>query len=123
MQTSLGLEVPIIETLEEHESNEKGQNEVEDGCGLMFEAVIERPISDESVEQIIFDLPPSMSNVPEQTRGQSRHRERCYPPPVVDLGLLDPSVVLTMSFGHRFLRNLASSIIPSFNEAVSTDAN
>jgi hypothetical protein len=32
METSLGLEVPIIETLEEHESNEEGQNGVENGC-------------------------------------------------------------------------------------------
>jgi len=104
MQTPLGLEVPVIETLEEHESNEEGEDEVENGCRLMLEAVIERPISDQSVEQIVFDLPPSMSNVPEQTCGQSRHRECCHPPPVVDLGFFDPLVVLTMPFRHRFLR-------------------
>ena len=50
MQTPLGLEVPVIETLEEHESNKEGEDKIEDGCRVMFEAVIERPVSDESVE-------------------------------------------------------------------------
>ena len=98
------LQVAVIETLEERESNEEGEDEVEDGCGLMLEAVIERPISDESVEQIVFDFPPSMGDVPEQTCGESRHRERRYPPPVMNLGLFDPLVILAVSFGHRFLR-------------------
>ncbi len=104
MGSPLRLQVPIIETLKEHESNEESEDEVEDGCGLMLEAVIERPISDESMEQIVFDFPPSMSNVPEQKRRDLRTGERRYPPPVMDLGLFDPLVVLAMSFGHRFLR-------------------
>jgi len=41
MQSPLGLEVPVIETLKEHESNEESEDEVEDSCGLMFEAVIQ----------------------------------------------------------------------------------
>ena len=41
MQSPLGLEVPVIETLKEHESNEESEDEVKDSCGLMFEAVIE----------------------------------------------------------------------------------
>lgn len=71
---------------------------------MMVEAVIEGPISDESMEQIVFDFPPSMSNVPEQTRRDLRNGERRHPPPVMDLGLFDPLVVLAMSFGHRFFR-------------------
>lgn len=71
MDSSLRFEVPVIEALQEHESDEEGKNEVEDGCGLVFEAVIEGPISDQSVEQIVFDLPPSMSDVAEQACGES----------------------------------------------------
>jgi hypothetical protein len=58
MQTPLGLEVPVTETLEEHESKEEGENEVKDRCRLMFEAVIERPVSDETMEQMVFVLLP-----------------------------------------------------------------
>ena len=32
IETPLDLEVPIIETLKEHESNEEGEDEVENGC-------------------------------------------------------------------------------------------
>jgi len=85
MDSPLRPQVPVIETLEEHESNEEGEDEVEDGCGLMLEAVIEGPISDESVKQIVFDLPPSMGDVPEQTRRDLRNWERRHPPPVVNL--------------------------------------
>jgi len=104
MDSPLRLEVAVIETLQEHESNEEGQNEVEDGRGLMLEAVIEGPISDESVEQIVFDFPPSMGDVPEQTSRDLRHGDRRHPPPVMNLDLFDPLMVLTVSFGHRFLR-------------------
>ena len=45
MDSPLRLQVPVIETLEEHESNEEGEDEVEDGCRLTLEAVIEGPIS------------------------------------------------------------------------------
>jgi len=33
----LRLEISVIETLGEHESNEEGKDEVEDGGGLMLE--------------------------------------------------------------------------------------
>jgi len=32
MDSPLRPQVPVIETLEEHESNEEGEDEVEDGC-------------------------------------------------------------------------------------------
>jgi hypothetical protein len=101
MQASLGLQVPVIETLQEHEGDEEGENEVEDRCGLVFEAVIERPISNQTMEQIIFDLPASMSDVAEQACGESSHGKGRHPPPMMDLCLFDPLVVLTMPFGHR----------------------
>lgn len=65
MDSPLRLEVPVIEALQEHESDEEGKNEVEDCCGLVLEAVIEGPMRGQSVEQIVFDLPPSVSDVPE----------------------------------------------------------
>lgn len=104
MDSPLKLQIPVIETLEEHESNEEGENEIKNGRGLVLKAVIKGPISDQSMEQIVFDLPPSMSDVPEQTRGDLRNGERRYPPPVMDLGPFDPLVILAVSFGHRFLR-------------------
>jgi len=104
MDSPLKLQIPVIETLEEHESNEEGENEIKNGRGLVLKAVIKGPISDQSMEQIVFDLPPSMSDVTEQPRGDLRNGERRYPPPMMDLGLFDPSVVFAMSFGHRFFR-------------------
>ena len=104
MASPLDLQVPVIETLEEHERNEEGEDEVEDGCGFMPEAVIEGPMRDKGMEQIVFDLPPSMSDAPEQRGGDLRHGKGGHPPPVMDLGLLDPLVVLTLPHAHRFLR-------------------
>src|SRR4030042_1333157 len=104
MQTPLPLEVPVVETLQEHERNEKRENEVEHGRWLMLKTVIERPISYQRMEQVVFDLPPLMSDIPEQTCAELRLGQRCYPPPVVELCLLDPLMLLTLPFGHRFLR-------------------
>ena len=64
MDASLQLDVPVIEALEEHKGNEEGEDKVEDGCGLMFKTVIEGPMSDQGVEQIIFDIPTSVSDTP-----------------------------------------------------------
>ena len=104
MDAPLRFEIPVIETLQEHESNEEGEDEIKDRRGVMLETVIERPISHQGVEQIVFDLPASMSDVPEQPRGHLGHRERRHPPPVVDLRLFDPLVVLVVPFRYRFLR-------------------
>ena len=104
MDTPLRFEIPIVEALQEHESNEEGEDEIKDGHRVMLETVIERPISHQGVEQIIFDFPASMSDVPEHSRGHLGHGERRHPPPVVDLRLFDPLVVFVVPFGHRFLR-------------------
>ena len=50
MQASLPLEVPVIETLQEHERNKERKDEIEDGRRLMLKTVIKRPISDQGVE-------------------------------------------------------------------------
>ena len=68
MDAPLRFEIPVVETLHEHESNEEGEDEIKDGRGVMLETVIERPISHQGVEQIVFDLPASMSDVPEHSR-------------------------------------------------------
>lgn len=104
MDAPLRFEIPVVETLQEHESNEEGEDEIKDRRGVMLEAMIERPVSHQGVEQIVFDLPASMSDVPEQPRGHLGHREGRNPPPVVDLRLFDPLVVLAVPFRHRFLR-------------------
>jgi len=104
MQASLPLEVPVIETLQERERNKERKDEIEDGRRLMLKTVIERPISDQGVKQIVFDLPASVSDVPEQTCAELGLGQRCHPPPVVDFSLFDPLVFLTLPFGHRFLR-------------------
>src|SRR4030067_734286 len=104
MNAPLRLEVPVVETLQEHKGNEEGKDEIKDRRGVMLETVIERPISHPGVEQIVFDLPASMSDVPEHSRGHLGHGKRRYPPPVMDLSLFDPLVVLAVPLGHRFLR-------------------
>ena len=104
MDAPLRFEIPVVEALQEHESNEQGEDEIKDRRGVMLETVIERPISHQGVEQIVFDLPASMSDVAEHSRGQLGHRERRHPPPVMDLCLFDPLVVLALPFGYRFLR-------------------
>jgi len=104
MDAPLRFEIPVVETLQEHESNEEGEDEIKDRRGMMLETVIERPISHQGMEQIVFDLPASMSDVPKHPRGHLGHGERRDPPPVMDLRRFDPVVVLAVPFGHRFLR-------------------
>ncbi len=37
MYAPLRLEVPVVESLQEHESNEEGQDEIKNGHGTMLE--------------------------------------------------------------------------------------
>jgi len=104
VETALRFEIPIIEALKEHEGNEKGEDEVEDSGGLMLETMIEGPMSDQGMKQIVFDLPAPMSDAPEQKRADQRGGECRHPPPVVNLGLFGPLVVLAVPFRHGFLR-------------------
>ncbi len=50
MDAPLRFEIPVVETLQEHESDEKGEDEIKDGRGVMFETVIERPVSHQGVK-------------------------------------------------------------------------
>lgn len=50
MDAPLSFEIPVIETLQEYESNEEGEDEIKDGHRVMFETVIERPVSHQGVE-------------------------------------------------------------------------
>ena len=104
MDAPLRFKIPIVETLQEHEGDEESEDEIEDGRGVMLEAVIEREVSDQGVKHIVFDLPASMSDVAEHSCGHLRHGERRHPPPVMDLRLFDPLVVFAVPLGDRFLR-------------------
>ncbi len=104
MNAPLRFEISVVETLYEHKSNEEGQDEIKDGRGVMLETVIERPVGHQGVEEIVFNLPATMSHVPEHPRGELGLGERRHPPPVVDLCLFNPAVVLAVPLGHRFLR-------------------
>ena len=103
MDTPLRFEIPVIETLQEHESNEEGKDEIKDGHRVMLETMIERPVSHQGVEYIVFDFPASVSNVPEHSGGHLGLGKRGGPPPVVDLRLFNPLMVFAVSLGHRFL--------------------
>ena len=50
MSAALRFKISVVETLQEYESDQKGQNEVEDGRGVMLETVIERPVSYQGVK-------------------------------------------------------------------------
>jgi len=103
MDAPLRFKIPVVETLEEHKSDKKGEDEIKDGRGLMLEAVIESEVSYQGVEQIVFDLPASMSDVPEQAGGDLGGGDGRRPTPVVELCLFKPLVVFTVPFGDRFL--------------------
>ena len=55
------LEVAVVEGLDEDERDEEGDDEVEDGGGVVFEAVVDVPVVDESVEEFVVDIPSAVS--------------------------------------------------------------
>ena len=69
----LWFEVSMVEALEKHEGDEQGKHEVDDGGGMVFEAVVKSVVGDQLVEQVVLDVPSAMSGEPERARGQ--HRE------------------------------------------------
>ncbi len=50
MIAPLRFEISIVEALQEHERNEEGKDKIKDGRGVVFETVIERPVSHQGVE-------------------------------------------------------------------------
>ena len=68
----LGFEVSVVEALQKHEGDEQGEHEVDDGGGMVFEAVVEGEVGDQDVEQRVLDVPSAMSGKPKVRCGQKR---------------------------------------------------
>ena len=62
---ALRLQVAVVEALKQHEGDEEGQHEIEDGRGIVLEAVIQGPMGDEGVEEIVLDVPAAVTGPPE----------------------------------------------------------
>jgi hypothetical protein len=71
MGTALGFEVSQIKTLQKNESNEQGQNKIEDGGGFMSKTVIEGSVGGQGMKQIIFNLPPAVTHLPKMVARDS----------------------------------------------------
>ena len=50
MDAPLRFKISVVETLEEHESDKKGEDEIKDGSGVMLETVIEGKVSHQGVK-------------------------------------------------------------------------
>ena len=50
MNAPLRFEIPIVKTLHKHKSNEQGKDKIQDRHGIMFETMIQRPVSHQGVE-------------------------------------------------------------------------
>jgi len=71
----------MIKAPDQDKSNEHGQHEVENRCGIVLETMIQRPVIDQSVKVFIFDIPSFMPSLPELTGGQNLAGDICRPPP------------------------------------------
>lgn len=74
MGTALGFEVSQVKALQKDESDEQGQNEIEDGGGFVPKAVIEGPVGCQGMKQIILNLPPTVTDLPKMVSGDSGDR-------------------------------------------------
>ena len=74
MGTALGFEVSQVKALQKHEGDKQSQDEIEDGSGVVFKAVIERPVGRQGMKQIIFNLPPGMADLPKKAGRESGGR-------------------------------------------------
>ena len=70
MGTALGFEVSQVKALQKDEGDEQGQNEIQDGGGFVFKAVIEGPVGSQGMKQIILNLPPAHGRFAKE--GESR---------------------------------------------------
>jgi len=62
----------VVEALEKDEGDKQGEHEVDDGGGMVFEAVVKGVVGDQLVEQVVLDVPSAMSGKPEVPCGQQR---------------------------------------------------
>ncbi len=74
MGTALGFEVSQVKALQKDEGDEQGQNEIQDGGGFVFKAMIEGPIGRQGMKQIILNFPPAMADLPKKARRESGGR-------------------------------------------------
>ena len=66
MGTALGFEVSQVKALQKDESDEQGQNKIEDGGGFVSKAVIEGPVGGQGMKQIVLNLPPAVTDLPKK---------------------------------------------------------
>jgi len=57
----LGFEVSSVKALQKDEGDKQRQDEIHDGGGFVFKAVIEGPVGRQGMKQIILNLPPAMA--------------------------------------------------------------
>jgi len=62
----------MVEALEKDEGYEEGEHEVDDGGGIVFEAVVKPVVGGQLVEQVVLDVPSAMTGKPEVPCGQQR---------------------------------------------------
>jgi hypothetical protein len=66
MGAALGFEVSQVKALQKDEGDEQGQNKIQDSSGFVSKTVIEGPVGRQAMKQIILNLPPGMTDFPEQ---------------------------------------------------------
>ena len=49
--------VELVKARDEGVGDEEDEYEIEDGCGFVMEAVVQAPVLDEDVEDVVFDSP------------------------------------------------------------------
>ena len=86
----LRFEISVVEALYQHEGDQEGQDEVDDGGGIVFEAVVHGPVAAEGIEVAVFDIPSVMACFREDRRGAAFCGERGRPIPGRRFGVADP---------------------------------
>jgi hypothetical protein len=74
MGSALGFEVSEIKALQKDEGDKQSQDEIQDGDGFVFKAMIKGPVGSQGMEQIILNLPPAMADLPKKASRESADR-------------------------------------------------
>ncbi len=64
------LEVAVVEALEKDEGDEEGENKIDDGDWVITETVVHGPVSGQDMEQVVFDFPAGVTDLPEHLGGE-----------------------------------------------------
>ena len=114
--SALGFEVAQEKALDEHEGDEEDEQEVDDGVGMVLEAMVEGPVGGQLVEGAVFDIPASVAGGPESARRQTVLWDGGRPPPGVMLGFFFPSSPDSFPLDRRFFRvEHADGLLHSFH--------